>query len=138
MHYRIPAALLFVTIFALVPLSAAAGWDENGILLGAPASNAYKIRVLPDGSGGAYIVWCDDRNSQDDPNAALDGGDGILLVWRDGRSGAYNDIYGQKIDSDADLIWAGGGFRVNLTVPTPFSGSSRSPSRSSRASSCSS
>jgi hypothetical protein len=86
------------------------------------------IDVVSDGSGGAIITWQDNRNGgwdiyaqridsegiikwtpgcepictamleQELPEIAPDGQGGVFIVWRDGRSGAY-DIYFNCIDS---------------------------------------
>lgn len=46
---------------------------------------------------------------QNSPVIVSDGGGGSIILWQDGRSGTYNDIYAQQIDSRGLL--GGGEFR---------------------------
>jgi len=95
--------------------------------------------ILADGSGGAYIVWADHRDSRDDIYAqridimgnilwttdgvpvCVDNGDqshprllpceaGFIAVWEDRRH--YEHIYGQKVDIGGGCVWATDGVEV--------------------------
>lgn len=41
----------------------APGWPVNGISIQGIAVGPYPPTIVADGAGGAYIAWCDDRNS---------------------------------------------------------------------------
>ena len=109
---------------------------------GSPASLADSsqalARSLPDGLGGAFIVWEDRRSGdsdvyaqhldaagnplwgangalvvsqtggQESPVLAKDGAGGIIVAWQDSRSGFY-DIYAQALNSAGATRWAAGG-----------------------------
>ena len=60
-------------------------------------------------SGGVAI--CDDSQSgnydQRGTHIALDAPGGALIIWEDARNGS--DLYGQKVDSVGDFVWASNG-----------------------------
>ncbi|HSG28619.1 MAG TPA: FlgD immunoglobulin-like domain containing protein, partial [Candidatus Krumholzibacterium sp.] len=89
--------------------------------------------MIADGTGGAILVWNDDRNGdndifaqridadgtllwasgglavcqasgdQDYPTAAVDGSGGAFIVWRDSRGGDI-DIYVQRVDAGGNIL----------------------------------
>ena len=65
----------------------AAQWTANGIVISAAAGNQLNPRLVPDGSGGALIVWED---------------------FRDGNG----DIYAQRVDSSGAAQWTAGGIPI--------------------------
>ncbi len=62
-------------------------WKENGVRLADTAGDQTHPVVVPDGEGGAFVVWEDDRN-------------------------ADTDIYAQRINSGGNLLWGPGGVPV--------------------------
>lgn len=96
---------------------------------------------VPDGAGGAIIVWPDSRIESNDLYAqrinadgecawavggvrvttalgsqypmtvAPDGMGGALVAWQDGRSGE-GDIYAQRVSSTGDVLWQANGVPV--------------------------
>jgi hypothetical protein len=63
-------------------------WTPGGVVPSFIQSNQYSAVVAPDGSGGAIVVWEDDRNGVD------------------------NDLYAQRINASGNLQWAGSGVPV--------------------------
>jgi len=55
-------------------------WDPRGVPVCIASGNQQNIRMVPDGSGGAIIVWTDLRNDD-------------------------GDIYAQKINQNGDRVW---------------------------------
>jgi len=69
--------------------TATSNWVANGIPVSTAAGNQYLPVAIPDGVGGA------------------------IVVWQDGRRGTGNyDIYAQRVDSDGNLLWAPAGVPV--------------------------
>jgi hypothetical protein len=139
-----------VSLAAPLSIALALAWLPVGIpaanatwaTYGSPAtladSNQVLARSLPDGVGGAFIVWEDYRsgnadvyaqhldaggnplwgangalvvsqaNGQESPVLAKDGSGGIIVAWQDSRSGTY-DIYAQGLNSLGATRWAAGG-----------------------------
>ncbi len=113
-------------------------WTENGVPICDTEDYAHFCRIVSDGSGGAIIVWCDDRTgdnniyaqridpdgtllwvplgvavceevlAQSDPVAIPDNMGGAIITWNDWRNGNA-DVYAQRIDSGGNAIWAAGG-----------------------------
>ncbi len=97
--------------------------------------------IIPDGSGGAIIVWpdrrgadydifaqrvndtgqalwgingkpiCTEAGDQGSPSAVSDGAGGAIIAWYDRRSSTI-DVYAQRVDGDGNLIWASGGVPI--------------------------
>jgi len=65
-------------------------WGPNGVPICTAKGNQQKVKMVPDGSGGAIIVWEDSRNS--------------------GSSGL--DIYAQRIDRYGNRVWQENGVPV--------------------------
>ncbi len=72
-------------------------WDSGGLEITTQTTNYPKPRIAPDGSGGVYIVWEDDR-------------------------GVDDDIYAQKVSSAGVVEWTAGGEPISLA-----SGGQRDP-----------
>ena len=98
--------------------SGAVQWTSNGVPICSAAGSQISQKVIPDGSGGAIIVWMDDRGGtkdiyaqrvngagttqwtaggvplctatgdQTNPQIAPDGSGGAVMTWLDGRAGA--------------------------------------------------
>jgi hypothetical protein len=98
--------------------------------------------TIPDGDGGMFVAWSDARfvvtdiyvqhvnpdgtlawnpsglavcissGRQDQPAIARDGAGGVVVVWRDYRSGVDGDLYAQRIDSTGQALWGFNGTKV--------------------------
>lgn len=119
-------------------------WQPDGVpVCEHPASQTIP-EIVSDTQGGAFIVWRDSRNGnqdsyaqridhngkimwnpdgvevcidktlQDDITLIPDGDGGFIAVWEDWRWG-NQDIYTQKINSNGDAIWKENGVPV-LTI----------------------
>jgi hypothetical protein len=58
-------------------------------------------------SGGVTI--CNANGHQMYPQLVGDGSGGAIITWTDGRGGAGNDIYAQKIDAAGNVMWTANG-----------------------------
>ena len=126
-----------------------ARWAENGIPVCAAIGSQDGARIVPDGAGGAIIVWGDNRGGQYDiyaqrvsadgdtlwaadgipvdasandqymPEAVSDGSGGAIIIWVDIRSGDF-DIYAQRIDGDGDLLWGAGAVPICEAPGYPY------------------
>ncbi|MCK4349860.1 MAG: T9SS type A sorting domain-containing protein, partial [Candidatus Krumholzibacteria bacterium] len=65
--------------------------------------------------GDQGIVVCDETGNQNNPLIVTDGSGGAIVVWNDERNGNY-DIYCQRLDSDGVIQWASGGVCI-VTKP---------------------
>jgi len=116
-------------------------WAADGLGICTFDQDQWDARLVPDGAGGAIVVWtdnrggnpdiyaqrvnafgavlwtvdgvpvCDDLNSQYSPVPASDGAGGAIVVWPDYRYGDA-DIFGQRIDGTGALLWDAGGMPV--------------------------
>jgi hypothetical protein len=123
-------------------------WALDGIPICAASGNQALPRIVPDGIGGAIIVWSDYRGGQYDTyaqrvNAAgdtlwaangipidasvgdqygaeviPDGSGGAYLIWMDSRNGGQ-DLYAQRIDGDGNLLWGADALPVCLAGGSP-------------------
>lgn len=105
----------------------AAQWPPDGIAVSPIAAYHSTISLAPDGAGGAFVVWDDNRNPgmdvyaqrlnasgaalwaatglavctasgvQQAPLAIADGLGGLLVTWSDGRNDAAGDLYAQRV-----------------------------------------
>jgi len=67
-------------------------WGSNGIAVCTSGQVQRYARIIPDGSGGAIIVWEDKRNTID------------------------YDLFAQRIDADGALQWAASGVAIAATM----------------------
>jgi Tol biopolymer transport system component len=104
-------------------------WTLNGVKVINASGNQRTPALYPDGSGGVFVAWEDDRAGNYDiytqyfdafgnpqwttngvavcTNAAhqmysaitTDGSGGVIIAWQDQRAGGYNDIYVQRVDA---------------------------------------
>ena len=65
-------------------------WTAGGVPVCTASSPQLEPQIVPDGSGGAIIAWCDQRNS----------------------SSGGADIYAQRVDSGGAVQWAADGVPV--------------------------
>ena len=127
-------------------------WQNGGVrAIEDGYSQAFPL-LASDGSGGAFVVWLDSRNSGNDivaqrlgvggallwdPSgvvvcnanadqeshvARADGFGGLIVAWTDWRGGSTSDIYAQRLSSAGTALWAGNGVAVSR-----FSGNQLSP-----------
>ncbi|MBL7738109.1 MAG: T9SS type A sorting domain-containing protein [Chitinophagaceae bacterium] len=66
-------------------------WTTDGVAICTATGNQNAHQLMADGSGGAFIVWCDGRTSG--PNA---------------------DIYGQRVNASGVVQWATDGEAINF------------------------
>ncbi len=118
-----------------------ARWTVNGVQICTLVSNQQYPQAVPDGAGGALIVWEDWRNSNLDVyaqridaggivwwthngvalctavsnqtwiRAASDGSGGMICAWMDSRAGNY-DVYSQRVDGSGNVQWTTDGMPV--------------------------
>ncbi len=129
-----------------VDASGTVRWDQGGVLITTTPYNYYEFQLVPDGHGGAIIVWTDTRNgiSNYDIYAQRISGGGVLLwpstgkvicnvagrqsapvLTGNGVGGAIvvwvnyegaANIYAQTVDSSGQTLWTTNG--VQLTSVT--------------------
>ena len=121
-------------------------WNAAGVAVCTAAYYQQNPQMAPDGSGGAYIVWQDERNgnvdiyaqrldasgnalwtadgeaicvatgSQEKPQIDADAF-GAYIAWKDNRSGNY-DIYVQRIAPGGTVSWTANGVAVCTAANT--------------------
>ncbi|HWO57505.1 MAG TPA: IPT/TIG domain-containing protein, partial [bacterium] len=121
-------------------------WAADGISLSTAANNQTFPQLISDGSGGAIVVWEDNRtgsadiyaqrvnhdgtaawtidgipisaaaNSQLSPQLVSDGSGGAIIVWQDHRNGT-TDLYAQRVNGAGSLQWSADGVAVT-TAPS--------------------
>ncbi|MFN8589131.1 MAG: T9SS type A sorting domain-containing protein [Candidatus Eisenbacteria bacterium] len=140
---RLLAVLSALTLAAVSASPALAGWGRTPI--GAPIVTAlgdqHRPAAIPDGDGGAFLVFADLRSGgydiwaqrinragnrvwgadgvplctvagvQDMPRLASDGAGGVIAVWEDHRGSSY-DVYAQRLNGDGYRLWATDGVPV--------------------------
>jgi hypothetical protein len=122
-------------------------WTSNGIVICNNTSNQNYPQIVPDGAGGAIIVWedwrsgnldayaqridatgyvwwtangvavCSAANNQTWVRAASDNAGGAILSWMDLRNGNY-DIYAQRISGAGAAVWTAGGVAICTALLT--------------------
>ena len=117
--------------------------DDEGNILWTPAGEPISldtgeqelIGIVPDGTGGVILAWCDAGGAESDIHAqridgsgsalwpaggiavcaepgdqgpaviTVDGFGGAIVAWQDTRGDAI-DIYAQRVDRDGNRVWA--------------------------------
>ncbi|MHA1293876.1 MAG: hypothetical protein ACTSQJ_14560 [Promethearchaeota archaeon] len=117
-------------------------WESNGTKICTEIYDQTSPKIASDDSGGAIIVWTDDRdsnydiyaqrinssggiqwningtcisnatNNQNNPEITRDGLGGAIIIWQDYRSGSDYDIYAQRINSNGVVQWAENGIVI--------------------------
>lgn len=125
-------------------------WAADGLGLCSLPGDQPVNHILTDGTGGAFVVWNDDRTGtwqvyaqrvnasgtgtwtangvclgtgagrEDSPCLASDGAGGIFLAWRDGRN-ADEQMYGQHLLADGTKAWSAGGLQISSAPGGQFS-----------------
>jgi len=113
-------------------------WTANGVVVCGAAATQLNPQLVPDGGGGAIVVWQDQRAGNYDiyvqridaggipqwtangvalctaagdqtlPQIAADGSGGAIVSWQDQRSGAYA-IYAQRVNAAGAPQWTANG-----------------------------
>lgn len=118
-----------------------AGSTTWGLLtaIATAGGNQENVQVIPDGLGGAIMVWvdtrdgtddiysqrvddtgankwgaggqvvCDQANNQYSPELVADGWGGGIVVWMDNRTGTQLDIYAQRLLVQGGVDWTADG-----------------------------
>ena len=137
-----PVIFLMVAVAIAAVPCARAQWTVNGTVVREMVNAQRPPRVVPDGAGGAIVVWkdfryggwdiyaqriapdgtmlwggggapvCTERHAQHWISMVPDGAGGALAVWMDMRRGW--DIYGQHIDSKGGVLWKSNGNAICL------------------------
>ncbi|MDD2890453.1 MAG: T9SS type A sorting domain-containing protein [bacterium] len=79
---------IFSILLGIVSISQVFGWQSNGVPICSDTCHQYTPVILPDGSGGA------------------------IIVWEDHRIGAITDIYAQRIGSNGNVMWQANGIPI--------------------------
>ncbi len=116
-------------------------WTANGLAVCAGKAGLVLSRMIPDGAGGAIVVWSDSRNATNDifiqrinssgaaqwtangvtvcaaagsqtvPVIASDGAGGAIVAWQDSRTSPSN-IYAQRVVAAGTVQWTADGIVV--------------------------
>ncbi|KPJ61089.1 MAG: hypothetical protein AMJ46_03765 [Latescibacteria bacterium DG_63] len=136
---------LFVLLLGtLLSVCAFAAWQDEGNPVCTETGTQQFADVIPDGAGGAIVVWEDYRGPDSDiyaqrldasgaalwpangvpicttsggqvlPEIASDGAGGAIIVWEDRRVPG-GDIYVQRVDASGLALWATNGVPVCTT-----------------------
>jgi hypothetical protein len=134
---------IFVVLCGVSALQA--GWTLNGAPVCIAGGNQEIPQVIPDGEGGAFIVWNDHRTYtdiyaqrvdnmgrpqwtengivvchwdeyQDRVQITSDGAGGFIAVWIDSREETHYDLYAQRVDSNGNTLWQAGGVAVSAAA----------------------
>ncbi|MBU1670635.1 MAG: hypothetical protein KKF41_16275 [Actinobacteria bacterium] len=143
-------SLLFVTLAALLvclltatsAMAAVQRWGTNGKAVCTAAGDQEDPETIPDGQGGAIMVWgdmrtgdsdiyaqridasgakkwaasgvpiCNAAGTQEYPTIVSDGSGGAVIIWSDGP--LFNQhVYAQRINSNGVAQWAANGILVS-------------------------
>ena len=121
-------------------------WPSGGISICTQTDHQTQADVVPDGSGGAVIVWSDTRNGIDDiygqrvnatggmlwatdgvvicdqadsqsgPVITTDGFGGAIIAWLDDRTVGKQEIYAQRVGASGNRMWLTEGVIVATSV----------------------
>lgn len=119
------------------------GWPAGGVVICNSTGNQSAIQMAPDGSGGAVVVWCDERSGTEkdiyaqrvnstgsvewSPNGIAvctetgnqssptitASGNGTFVISWVDERGSDKDIYAQQIDLDGDIYWTANGIAIS-------------------------
>lgn len=120
-------------------------WSMNGVAVCLALGTQMNPELVPDGQGGALIVWedirsgnfdvyvqrvsanglmhwstdgvpiCSESNHQRIPKLVPDGQGGAIISWQDYRDGNY-DIYAQRVNSGGYALWLQNGVGVSKEI----------------------
>jgi hypothetical protein len=133
---------VLIVISICLPIVSSAQWSENGTPVCTAVNYQSWETAVPDGEGGAYVVWTDERewpwamltaqhiDAGGFPSWDIDGiqvsvedtlqlqptaayaGDGTVVIAWISQAGPIYSIRAQKIDREGNLLWGLGGFMV--------------------------
>ena len=86
-------------------------WQDNR----AGASDIYAQRIDADGAARWTmdgVAICTLFEYQTDPDIIPDGYGGAVIVWKDNWSAVHSDIYAQRVDEDGAVVWTPGGISI--------------------------
>ena len=135
-HHSVLAIMLFACLILSGTSALQAGWTHNGAPICTTGGDQKSPQIIPDGEGGAFIVWDDHRtlsdiyaqrvdnmgrrqwlesgllvcqadNTQMRVQIVSDGAGGFIAVWIDSRSVTNYDIYAQRVGGDGSILWTG-------------------------------
>ncbi len=116
-------------------------WTTNGVAICTASGTQNTPLAVPDGAGGAFVLWEDQRNAnydvfaqyvdaggavlwtangeavcdlaaaQDKIMAVPDGDGGVVIAWWDARNG-NRDFYAQRMNAGGSAEWAADGVPV--------------------------
>lgn len=121
-------------------------WTANGIGVCIQGAAQHGPKIISDGSGGAFLVWYDQRagnydiyaqrvsaigglvgiadgvavctsgTDQTNPDICTDGAGGAIIVWQDSRSTTDVDIWVQRMSPAVAIRWPVDGVVMNNNV----------------------
>jgi hypothetical protein len=121
-------------------------WDSCGVPICTSPHDQTPFDMMPDGAGGAIILWEDYRYDSEDifvqrigasgtvlwawngvavctatgrqfgPRLDSDGAGGAVMAWLDFRGGEYCDVYAQRVNAAGTVQWAANGAPVCTAV----------------------
>ena len=124
-----------------VNASGSAQWSDNGTAICTEVFSQYSSQLVSDGSGGAIIVWEDQRStyldiyaqrvnasgsaqwsdngtaictaafSQRNLQLVSDGSGGAIITWQDQRIDT-GDVYAQRVNASGSAIWSDNGTAI--------------------------
>lgn len=135
-------------------------WTANGVLVCDASDNQRQPALVSNGFGGAIVTWLDFRSGANNIYAqhldssgqtlwttngiavtsiagpkenleiVIDGLQGAILSWLDGRRGGfYRDAYAQRVSSAGGTLWTANGVAISDTLfcsePTVISNSNQ-------------
>jgi hypothetical protein len=116
-------------------------WTTNGVTVCNATGSQIEVQIVTDDTGGAIVVWSDERAGSGDiyaqridpdgnvlwtpngvavctdpsyqyaPCAGADGSGGVIIAWEDFRNGNY-DVYAQRLYSNGNGVWTNNGLAV--------------------------
>jgi len=122
-----------------VNASGSVQWTTDGVAFSTATGWQMYPTITSDGAGGAIVTWQDNRSGnwdifaqrvnaagalqwttedvalcavtggQQSPQITSDGAGGAIITWQDLRSGAYDDIYAQRVNASGVVQWTANG-----------------------------
>lgn len=136
--------IMFILLSQISSLQAS--WILNGTPICTEIGEQWLPRIIPDGAGGAIIVWGDPRDGEDDiyaqridgngnilwsadgsvicnysgdqgwPEITTDCNGGAIIAWHDSPDIWLGDIYAQRINSSGTAQWTPNGIPITQTI----------------------
>jgi hypothetical protein len=117
-------------------------WPAGGVAICAASGDQNIPRLVPDGSGGAVIMWVDRRSGSaevylqrvasngsvlwtadgvsigtgstyfENLQVISDGSGGAIISWDDYRNGNY-DVFSQRVNANGEAVWQANGVAIS-------------------------